>query len=42
MRIPYPVGIILTMKEFEELIEDIEDLAVIAERRNEPVIPHEY
>ena len=25
----------------EELLEDIEDLAIIAERREEPTVPHE-
>ncbi len=35
------VAVILPIKEFEELLEDIEDLAVLAERREEPTIPHE-
>ncbi len=35
------VAIILPVGEFEELLEDIEDLAVLAERRNEPAFPHE-
>jgi hypothetical protein len=35
------VAIILPIEEFEELMEDIEDLAVLAERRDEPTIPHE-
>ncbi len=35
------VAVILPIGEFEELLEDIEDLAVLAERRNEPAIPHE-
>jgi hypothetical protein len=34
-------GVILSIEEFEELLEDIEDLAVLAERREEPVISHE-
>lgn len=29
------------MDEYEELLEDLEDLAVAAERKNEPTIPHE-
>lgn len=29
-----------TQEEFESLLEDLEDLAVIAERRNEPSIAH--
>ena len=31
-------AVVLSLKEYEELIEDIHDLAVIAERRNEPTI----
>jgi PHD/YefM family antitoxin component YafN of YafNO toxin-antitoxin module len=34
-------GVILSVEEFEELLEDIEDLAVLAERREEPAISHE-
>jgi hypothetical protein len=33
--------VILPIAEFEELIEDIEDLAVVAERREEPTISQE-
>ena len=32
-------AIILPIKEYEELLEDLEDLATIAERRNEPTEP---
>ena len=32
------VAVILPIKEFEELMDDIEDLAVLAERRGEPTI----
>jgi PHD/YefM family antitoxin component YafN of YafNO toxin-antitoxin module len=35
------VAVILPIEEFEELLEDIEDLAILAERREEPTIPHE-
>jgi len=31
-------GVILPIEEYEELLEDLHDLAVIAERRNESVI----
>ena len=31
-------AVVLSLKEYEELIEDIHDLAVIAERRDEPTI----
>jgi len=34
-------SVILPISEFEELIEDIEDLATVAERREEPTISHE-
>ena len=32
-------AIILPIEEFEELLEDIEDIAVLLERRDEPSIP---
>jgi PHD/YefM family antitoxin component YafN of YafNO toxin-antitoxin module len=35
------VAVILPIEEFEELLEDIEDLAVLAERRDEPTISHD-
>ncbi len=34
-------GVLVPIDEFEELMEDIEDLAAIAERRDEPTIPHD-
>ncbi len=34
-------SVILPMVEFEELLQDIEDLASVAERREEPTISHE-
>ena len=34
-------AIILPIEEFEELLQDLQDLAVLAERRDEPTIPHE-
>lgn len=34
------INIILPVSEFYELLEDIEDLAIAAERRNEPTISH--
>ena len=33
--------VILPINEFEDLLEDIEDLAAVAERREEPTISHE-
>ena len=34
-------AIILPIEEFEELLEDIEDLAIVAERREEPTMVHD-
>lgn len=34
-------AVILPITEFQELIEDIEDLAAVAERRDEPTVSHE-
>jgi PHD/YefM family antitoxin component YafN of YafNO toxin-antitoxin module len=34
-------SVVLPIEEYEELMEDIEDLAILAERREEPVISHE-
>jgi len=35
------VSVVLSVEEFEALIEDLEDLATIAERRNEPSTSHD-
>jgi len=34
-------GVVLPIGEFRELLEDLEDLAIMAERREEPTISHE-
>jgi len=34
-------SVILPIDDFQELLEDIEDLAAVAERRNEATISHE-
>jgi len=34
-------SVILPLLEFEALMEDIEDLAAVAERREEPLISHD-
>jgi PHD/YefM family antitoxin component YafN of YafNO toxin-antitoxin module len=34
-------AVIVPIEDFRELMEDIEDLATIAERREEPTISHE-
>ncbi len=31
-------GVVLSVKEYQRLMEDLHDLAVLAERRNEPTI----
>lgn len=36
------VSVILPMVDFKALIEDIEDLAAVAERRDEPTISHQH
>jgi hypothetical protein len=35
------ISVVLPMDEFQELLDDIEDLAAIAERRDEPTVPHD-
>jgi hypothetical protein len=34
-------AVVLPISDYEKLLEDLEDLAVVAERRDEPTIPHE-
>jgi hypothetical protein len=34
-------SVILPIGEYEQLLEDLEDLAAIAERRDEPTLSHE-
>lgn len=34
------IAVMLPIKEFEELLEDLADLTAIAERQNEPVTAH--
>lgn len=33
-------AVILPINEFEQLLEDLEDLAAVAERRDEPTVSH--
>ncbi|MBV9128735.1 MAG: hypothetical protein JO117_11695 [Verrucomicrobia bacterium] len=33
------IAVVLPIAEYEELIEDLHDLAVLAKRRDEPTIP---
>lgn len=33
-------AVILPIAQFEELLEDLEDLAAVAERRGEPTVSH--
>ena len=34
-------AVVLPLPEYEKLLEDLADLAVVAERRSEPTIPHD-
>ena len=34
-------AVVLPITDYEKLLEDLEDLAVIAERRDEPTIAHD-
>ena len=34
-------AVVLPIGDYEKLFEDLDDLAVVAERRDEPVISHE-
>ena len=34
-------AVLLPISAYEKLLEDLDDLAVVAERREEPTIPHE-
>ncbi len=34
-------AVILPIEEYGELLEDLADLAVVAERREEPTVPHD-
>jgi len=36
------ISVISSVEEFQELLEDLEDLAIVAERRQEPTISHEH
>lgn len=33
-------AVILPIREYKKLLDDLDDLAVVAERVNEPVLPH--
>jgi len=34
-------AVVLPISDYEKLLEDLDDLAVVAERRDDPVIPHD-
>ena len=34
-------AVLLPLSAYEKLLEDLDDLAVVAERRDEPTIPHD-
>jgi len=33
------ISVILPIQEYEELLEDLKDLAIVAELKNEPTVP---
>ncbi|HZT60325.1 MAG TPA: hypothetical protein VFA21_17100 [Pyrinomonadaceae bacterium] len=35
------VAVVVPIKDFEELLEDLEDLGAVAERRDEPTVSHD-
>ena len=35
------ISVILSLEDYEELLEDLEDLAAVAERKDEEAIPFE-
>jgi hypothetical protein len=34
-------AVVLPIEDYEKLLEDLDDLAVVAERRDEPVVSHD-
>ncbi len=34
-------AVVLSIEQFQEILEDLADLAVAAERRDEPTVPHD-
>ncbi len=34
-------AVVLPIGQYEKILEDLNDLAVVAERRDEPLIPHD-
>ncbi len=34
------IAVVVPLSEYEELLEDLHDLAIVAERRDEPVTSH--
>ncbi len=34
-------AVVLPIAEYEKILEDLNDLAIVAERRDEPLIPHD-
>jgi hypothetical protein len=34
-------AVVVPLVQYEKLLEDLDDLAAIAERREEPVVPHD-
>ena len=34
-------AVVLPISDYEKLLEDLDDLAIVAQRRDEPLIPHD-
>ena len=34
-------AVVIPMTDYEKLLDDLDDLATVAERREEPVVPHD-
>lgn len=37
----HKTAVVIPLNEYEELLEDLHDLAIIAERRDEPTVNHD-
>ena len=35
------MSVVLSMEEFENMLEDFEDLSIVAQRKDEQLIPHQ-
>jgi len=37
----HKTGVLLSISDYEQLLEDVQDLAAVADRRDEATIPHD-